>query len=837
MLIAVPDQASETYLEAPEVPEQASEMHAKTPETYAKAPKIYGQTEIKKPEAEETRVLATATDLYTGSDVKHTEAEEELFPSDARLQALIEEKQRKEHDIALLEAQSKKEAEALRERNRRAKAEYVSAQYSAKEEEYRRDIMALNARIREIESTRSATRDYYENSYSVYRSATEDSLYGKSALYDDTTSRSAYEFDSLPADDTEISDTPLYQNKKAAYYDEEIPEKNDKKKRKKKKAEKDELYSTDEFSKRNEKRAILDDYKAYNEKYGAVSDKKNSYSDDYASAVNDREAELKKKYAKYFADDEDYGSYAQPVAEHKSDYGYPLVDESAVRISHESDPVSKNPESAPKSSKGYDKDDTDLAEGADAFLEDAETITDAKAMKRRELNQYLKTAAKTEKKLKKAIKQEERKYTRTSVTEKPEKLIDVMSAKRDLFDLYVSNYMVCTASSDKKDARFFGKCAKQLVRDYNRDLSNYEKLTAQTQTHAENPVDYIKKHGTPPTLPLPAAEKGKNEDGAKASRKDRKREQLAYAKDYSDKRRKDKRGRKDAYAQAKQRIANDEQTVAARVDYRINKYDYEITRSKFRFGEETGADRRTRKRLLAKLKTMRTGRKSAIKREVENNARYLEVAVADANTVKRRRGAEINDVRAVCERVSLLLTERDGINRRLNSLYRESESVFSASKNSRKRISELKLSVARRVFKSQLKEYRRVSKYPIPLKNKQPLYDAMNDKIELSATKAELEYRLKSERPKGEVRAEMRERLRETKAELRRIDKDIQRLRKKITARVKRTDRPKHQFVWLLVLLLVAALVTVAFVFLKDEMIALFNKIWDFTMNIFKKNG
>ena len=477
----------------------------------------------------------------------------------------------------------------------------------------------------------------------------------------------------------------------------------------------------------------------------------------------------------------------------------------------------------------------DMEEHASAAEEKKRVVS----MKRRDLDRHLGKSAKQEKKLVRSIKNERSKYSSSKAVEKPTKLVELLGTERELFDVYALNYMICKASADKRDMRYFEKQIKKLLKDYDRDLEAYGKLSAQKQSPVSAEVlSYIKEHDTPPTLPIPTVPKSDESGNDKGGRRAMQREQLALARsDKKERRKEKKRGRSDDAALARRQIANDEQTVAARIEYRINRYDYAVTKTKFSFGDETGKEKRERKTVLAKLKAMRSAKGAAMKAAGEDNKRYFEVATASADNAKAKRGADRERLAEIIERVGLLLTERDGVNRRLDSLYRENEAVFSTAKNTRKRITELKLAEAKRVFRGKLKDYKRISKYKIPEKEKQPLYDAMNKQIELSAYAAELKFRLKTEHPHGDARHALRDELRATAKKLRYAERDFSRLKKRLGSKAKREGGSKSNLTWIIVLILLIALGAAAYIFFKEEMTAFFSTAWSFITGLFSKNA
>ena len=778
-------------------------------------------------EAAASTNIAPKNNTGADSEAKDTA----LIFSDARLEALKEEKRRKEEAIEDMEAANAREIAALKKNNYQAKANYVNAGIAAAEEAYRKDIISLNEKIKEIEAEHEAKRRYYESSTEKYK-ADAINVHSEYDGASDSYSNSANGTEAY-----EITDT-------LPTLSEDFDKKGKKKKKERtkdkrsKRGERDDLSYSDEYAGANEKRAMLDDYKEYRKKYGDGDARPNeSTASDEMVFVSDEDAELRKKYAKYFVDEAPTDS--APMSRTPS-----VTDEVLPRPEYRGEtydtytPVSAKTKHSDADYRSeideqISKDEADRKE----YRDSAEDEAHVHSMTRRELRRHLSSSAKEEKNLTRTIDRAERKYAKAHLTEKPEKLTAVMTAKKELFALYASNYIICTASGAKGEARRFGKSARRLVKDYNSDLSRYEKMADERFSPVSDPVEYIKKHNTPPTLPVPKPS-GVGEDDGLNSTKAKKREKLSVAKEDAKRNRKQsRRSRADTLSTVKRQIANDELCAAACIEYRINRYDYEITKRKFHFGDETGADKRERKKTLAKLKSMRSGKKSSLKHKAEDNARYLEVAVADANELRIKRDSDRDRLSEIIERVGLLLTERDGINRRLDSLYRENESVFSSSKNTRKRITELKLAVARKTFKKQMKEYRRISKYRIPLKEKQVVYDLMNEKIELTAYEAELRFRLKTEHPRKDARRDMRNELRETVKELRATDRAISSQKKKLASRDERKNPKKNQLVWLMVLILITALAALTVIFFKEETVAFFGKAWEFFVNLFKKKA
>ena len=122
------------------------------------------------------------------------------------------------------------------------------------------------------------------------------------------------------------------------------------------------------------------------------------------------------------------------------------------------------------------------------------------------------------------------------------------------------------------------------------------------------------------------------------------------------------------------------------------------------------------------------------------------------------------------------------------------------------------------------------------MKDKQPLYDLMNARVELKAYEAELHFRLKHERPKRDAKAAIREQMRSVSKKLRYNARDYSRLCKKLTKQASRLPKPGHQLGWLILLIAVLGLGIAAVILFGEQIDAFFDKIWSFITSPFGGN-
>lgn len=469
------------------------------------------------------------------------------------------------------------------------------------------------------------------------------------------------------------------------------------------------------------------------------------------------------------------------------------------------------------------------------------------SMKKRDLTRHLSSSFKREKKLIKVARRAYSKQKRTTGSARMLLLKESIDSNRELLKIYIENLRYSIASKHKKYKKLFSKKIDALVKEFNNKLILWQTLTG---THIPPlPLSLSKDiiaGNSIPKIPSPHLDGGLAEEAGKKrlSRidlRDMRREQIKLAREEAQREREERRSNANGTAAdngsvTKKHMERDIKTVTARIEYRINKYAYEVSRSKFRFGEETGREKRERKKAIAKLKRMKSSGKAVIKYARRNNARYMEIASTDAESAFLRRSADRERLQALIDRIRLLLIERDGINERLAALYAENENALApgkSTKNRRKKIISIKLSKSKKTFRSQMRDYRKIDSYRIPLKKKQELYDLMNKKTELLSYYTELKFRIKTEHPRGEAKAVLRREMKSTRRQLKYLEYDFKRLRKKTAKRAKKEPNPKAQIFWLIFLTVIVAVLVFGFIFFKSQIGAFVEKIIQWFSNNF----
>ena len=241
-----------------------------------------------------------------------------------------------------------------------------------------------------------------------------------------------------------------------------------------------------------------------------------------------------------------------------------------------------------------------------------------------------------------------------------------------------------------------------------------------------------------------------------------------------------------------------------------------------------GLDKR---KMLSSIKTIdkkiekikkKTGR--AVKLERENNSRYYLLPALDAETEKLKSGARRERLDALRSRLDVLLAEREGVNDRLIALYGGSDNGLKKTKISRK-AANVRRKSATLTYKRQRKIAKKIDKYRVPMYMKERAYELLNQKTQAVATAEECHYKLRRLKPIGRARRELVLEIRRAKASIRRLDKDIRYMLKKLKRNQERYEDNKEWAAVIAFVLFISLLGIAAWFIIGDEAILYFKKL------------
>lgn len=727
--------------------------------------------DMKKPESEApesgdtSEVIAAQEEpkVDTGASVFANYDEDE-----AKINALKDEKANLERRMREMETANRNEIDLLGQKEDAARRELLRAEFSAKEAAYRMEIDALSARLYEMESAHAEQKQAIESSIAGYES-------------------SRLEFSS-PTKNQYTGAVDYTHGYESQYEDEGLISGFDK-------------YNSD----RLDRAAIRDERK----RFADIGDE-NLITDGY-----DRRA-------------------IRPIptdsAMRPDDYSRDYEDANAI------DGYNKRNERLSTTDTG-DVSDSEL----DAFASEmkiAEGEENERIMRKKDLKRLLNKSAKREEKLIKTEKKKRAKQERAKDGAAIILLTECIELEKKLLESYICDLRYCIAADIKKYKKRYAKRIDLLADEFNADLEVWRRQTGAEAESVSSSLSADILAGMPiPQLPeiyysdTDTAKKKKRLSPADIERM--REEQLLLIKEEA---RRERERKKRAETESgiipgrnvpvtKSQIDKDMTVVSERIAYRENRYSYVVAKSRFHFGEESGKEKKARKKALAKLRRIRSAKRDVIRDAKKNNARYYEVATQDAETVKARFKADRAKMKDLSARMRALIHERDEINGRLLALYSE-ESRGKGGKPKKNQASSLKLKETKRAFKRQLSLYKRISRYRLPLKKKQKIYDLMNRKVELCVYLAEMRYRIKHEDRKSDFKKELKTAIKDTLRQLKYTERDIEALSKKLAKRAARGRNPRHQMLWLVLLIILIVGGLVGYFFFREQIAALFLQLF-----------
>lgn len=455
------------------------------------------------------------------------------------------------------------------------------------------------------------------------------------------------------------------------------------------------------------------------------------------------------------------------------------------------------------------------------------TLTNAhlERMDKKEFNKRLRKSAKNEEKLIKQDKKLEHKRGDERAV-----LAERLNVRRLLLESYIADLNCSIIAGSNKYVKKYDRLVSEATGDYNGLLDSFADATGTNPPRVDERISerIIAGEGTP-LIPVIHYELVNSISGRKLTREEKnylRREQLNYLK-------LDKAIRKDTAngentslepvslavtdSAVKRMIKLDNECVKERIAYRTGTIKYELTLAQFHFDENTKAKKRRRGMSSAKLRAMNRDAKKLIKQTKKNNKRYAMV-MNGVDTSNVRNSAERARLDTLRQRIIALCTERDEINKRLISLYRDN-GKGKGKRNIRNKIAKVRLNASLHMFNKLVPFYQRTKKYNIERSIKEEIWGLMNEHIDLKAYLDECNYRKKHERPKGDMRRWLNTEIKNTKKNIGYVKYDLNKLLYK--AKIKNEKQPKIKaqlfFTFILALIIVAVVAAIVF---SDQIVA-----------------
>ncbi len=263
--------------------------------------------------------------------------------------------------------------------------------------------------------------------------------------------------------------------------------------------------------------------------------------------------------------------------------------------------------------------------------------------------------------------------------------------------------------------------------------------------------------------------------------------------------------------------------ITRRADYRISMLESERDMLEYRFGKESSQVKREKKAITKLIEQIKAEHKAALRYENSDNRRYYAAVTANPRTMTlRNRRADRTRIAALRSRIISLLNERDLINGKLMALYGgEGEGTLGSINQTFRRI---KNNAAAKSKKKQKSLAKVVKSLPITVKDKERFYDLMNKKVDAESTIAFVKYRMKKGKlHKADMLCAKRD-IKELKAKVSRIEKDIKDLMKSVKQRISEVESGSTWLVaFMFVLVLIAAGIALYVYFFGDSITQMLN--------------
>ena len=261
-------------------------------------------------------------------------------------------------------------------------------------------------------------------------------------------------------------------------------------------------------------------------------------------------------------------------------------------------------------------------------------------------------------------------------------------------------------------------------------------------------------------------------------------------------------------ATKKRQIKNDILFIEHRVYDEIRSMQLDAKKNEFSFVSRVDSQsaKKEKQKIDRSLLDAKERLKLAKKYETKDNDRYYELVVADISKVKISRRSDRDEVRKYREQLVELLRRRDKLNIELIGLYGISTDGKNKSKNAQGRFN-AELNGRRAAYKKQIPKMKRLDKYRVGFDDKKKLCTLMDERTEMMARLACINYIFKKEKPKKDAKRELSRERKKIKRGLAVNERDYNRLEDRILRRASRNNSSKKAMIigWVVILLLVAA--------------------------------
>ncbi len=260
--------------------------------------------------------------------------------------------------------------------------------------------------------------------------------------------------------------------------------------------------------------------------------------------------------------------------------------------------------------------------------------------------------------------------------------------------------------------------------------------------------------------------------------------------------------------------------VRARIEGQIAECEAERDFAENSFSVSEAEKKRLVKRLAAEAARLRRTKKKALKYERRDAERHYSALLVTPTSLSLSSRRKRERAESIYTRLDALLKEKTRINERLAKLYTGDAAAHGDEKTG-KRARDIRRRTAKRV-KRRYKRDMRILEKRIPLDIKEKLVASVNKLIDAEARLSALEYQLKRQKPRGALRRDIKNEMRDARVVIKYAYSDYKHFLKKARRYLDRQDNYKHQLAWLALALLLVAVGAVTYLVFRTEINAFF---------------
>ena len=470
------------------------------------------------------------------------------------------------------------------------------------------------------------------------------------------------------------------------------------------------------------------------------------------------------------------------------------------------------------------------------FEEKAPDVYDFSAFSDKELSMYLRTSDRRVKDFEKAIAKRGKSMRRLSAEDKTRALLDTVNLNKHIVDHRAMALSAVVAAKANKQKKYRKRLLSDAINEYNSTLSDYEARSGESFPKAKlslvADIAGGKKYTPLPLISYPDETRLEllefvsdfdSVTSEYSTKRERNREQLRFLREA---RREEKRigkfadtktlktlGAGEKLSIFREKIEREIFMLKTRSDALIINAEARLDYLDYSFSASYKDKKKERCELKRRIRELKRNRKRSLKSARRNSERYYSQLLVSAESLGITKRDKRDKLDSLNMQLDALLSERERINEQLIKLY-SGDIRGAGDKKINLKIKKIKKNTARRVFR-RFRRDMRVLERRVPLDIKEKLAKSVNKIIDAEVLAAVLKYKIKRTKPIGEVKRDMKTKIRENRAAIKYYLGDYRRFLKRARAYAEREKGIKIQIVWILGF--VAVLVALALLYLRFE--------------------